>query len=315
MEDRKTLEYFREHLIAEIKHHFSSEYLVETHEVVKNNDLHLESLTIREKKSKISPNFYMNRLYEKYRRGNSIEEIVQEIVYLYQESMQECENLDVDFTYENCKEKIVLRLVSGIWNQGLLEQAPHIPFMDMAILFYVVLRVEEEGIGSVRISSQLQEQWDISTYTLFTQALENSKRLFPEKICSMVTMMEKGVSIGDRQEFLDFLEQEYGEKENNMPLVITNTCGINGATVILYPDILKKIGEMFGRDYYLLPSSIHEFIAIPQCSGLHGEDLKGMVKEVNLTCVAREELLSDKVYYYEIRSGKINVWNKVGEEQ
>ena len=287
--------------------------MLETHDIVKNNGVHLDSLTIRGKEQRVSPNFYLNHLYEQYQQGAGIGELTDDIVRLYEQSMQECENFVADVTYENCQDKIVLRLASGVWNSEILEQVPHIPFMDMVILFYVVLRKDEEGIGSIRISNQLQEQWNISTQALFNLALENSMHLFPEKISSLIQVLEeqavkRDARFGNEGEFMSFIEREYGEVQKEAPLVITNNIGINGATVILYPNILEKIGEKFVRDYYLLPSSIHEFLAIPCSPELSGEKLEMMVREVNRTCVTREELLSEKVYYFNIKTKKISMW-------
>lgn len=310
MEERKKYEIFRLQLVEAVKQEFPSEYLVETHKVIKNNGYHLESLTIRGDEREISPNFYLDNLFEKYQQGYPITEIAREIARLYQNSIQECDNMNINFAYEYCKDKIVLRLVSGVWNQEILEQVPYIPFLDMIILFYVVLRVEEEGIGSVRISNQLQEQWNISTKSLFTLALENSKKTFPEKICSMVTILGKGAVMEGRQEFMAYLKREFPEKRNYTPYIITNNYGINGASVILYPNILREIGEKFGADYYLLPSSIHEFLAIPCYTSVSGEEMKWMVQEVNHTCVSKDEMLSEEIYYYEFQSGKLSVWKK-----
>lgn len=308
MEEREKYEMFRQKLMEAVKREFPSEYLVETHKVVKNNGYQLESLTIRGTEREISPNFYLNQLFEKFQQGYPITEIAREIARLYQYSVQECDNMKINLAYEYCKDKIVLRLVSGVWNQEILEQVPYIPFMDMVILFYVVLRVEEEGIGSVRISNQLQEQWSISTKSLFILALENSKKIFPEKICNMVTMLGKGALMEERQEFMDYIEGGFSEKRMDAPYIITNSYGINGASAILYPDILRKIGEKFGADYYLLPSSIHEMLAIPCYSGIPGERLQWMVQEVNRTCVSKEEMLSEEIYYYKLQSGKLSIW-------
>jgi len=310
MEHRKNYEEFRALIMEEMVRRFPED-LVEMRDVVKNNGIHMESLIIRKEKQNISPNFYLNQFYEEYLQGKSIQEVAEQIVRLHEHSLQECENLKIDFTYENCRDKIVLRLASCEWNQEILEGIPHIPFLDMVIVFYVVLRVEEDGIGSVRISNQLQEQWDISTKSLFVLALENSQRIFPERMDRLLNMLQERMPMAERREFAAFLEKEY--EEEDAPFVITNTCGINGATVILYPDVLSQIGERFGRDYYLLPSSIHEFLAVPCYPGLSGDKLEFVVREVNQTCVAREELLSEKVYFYRIQTGRVSIWSGAGE--
>lgn len=56
---------------------------------------------------------------------------------------------------------------------------------------------------------------------------------------------------------------------------------------------------MISGDYYALPASIHEMLIVPD-TGLHDVDeLEAMVKEVNETQIAPDEILSDKVQHYD----------------
>lgn len=309
MKENTKYEKFCELLLEEVKREISPEYLVEIHDVVKNNGIHLDSLTIRGEDQRVSPNFYLENFYQDYCGGSSIAEIAKDIVRLYWDSVKECEGLALDFSFDSCRERIVLRLASGVWNQAILDKVPNIPFMDMVILFYVVVRVDEDGIGSVRVSNQLMEKWEISTESLFRRALENSKKLFPGKIGSLLDVLRERISVGEQEEFPLLFEREFREGYDS-PFVITNTYGINGATAILYPETLRQMGKKFGKDYFLLPSSIHEFLAVPSNPGISGDELKYMVKQVNSTCVAKEELLSEKVYYYNVESEKISVWGQ-----
>ena len=63
--------------------------------------------------------------------------------------------------------------------------------------------------------------------------------------------------------------------------------------------VLDKIGELLGSDFYVLPSSTHEVILVPDNGNMQTKELEDMVKEVNATQVAPEDLLSDKVQYYD----------------
>ena len=49
----------------------------------------------------------------------------------------------------------------------------------------------------------------------------------------------------------------------------------------------------------VLPSSIHEMLLIPHVDDWEESDLSSMVREVNLTEVAPEERLTDRVYFLE----------------
>ena len=75
---------------------------------------------------------------------------------------------------------------------------------------------------------------------------------------------------------------------------------MNGAAILLYPDLLKDIGERYGGNYYVIPGSIHEVLLLKDTGEEQAERLNAMVREVNETHVIPEERLSDHVYYYSV---------------
>lgn len=80
---------------------------------------------------------------------------------------------------------------------------------------------------------------------------------------------------------------------------MTNVTGIYGASAILYPKMPKRLYEKLGCSYYLLPSSIHEFLVVPADAGIYSENLRNIVCEVNETQIEEEEVLADSVYYFD----------------
>ena len=74
---------------------------------------------------------------------------------------------------------------------------------------------------------------------------------------------------------------------------------MEGASLILQDDIMQKIGELMGGNYYILPSSIHEVLVIPENAGLTTRELSDMVHEINQTEVMEVDRLSDKVQFYD----------------
>ena len=69
--------------------------------------------------------------------------------------------------------------------------------------------------------------------------------------------------------------------------------------------MMKKIGEIFPEGVYILPSSVHEVLIIPKENAPSPKELGEMVREVNRAEVAREEVLSDRIYEYDKEHGKI----------
>ena len=51
---------------------------------------------------------------------------------------------------------------------------------------------------------------------------------------------------------------------------------------------------------FILPSSVHEVIILPDAGNGDGERLKEIIRMVNTTQVAPEEVLSDTLYRYDI---------------
>lgn len=86
--------------------------------------------------------------------------------------------------------------------------------------------------------------------------------------------------------------------------VLTNSRGYLGASALLYKNVLPAFSKKMGTDLYILPSSIHEVILLP-VQGQKKELLQDMVEEINRKELANEDILSNTVYQYLRKSGKI----------
>ena len=88
--------------------------------------------------------------------------------------------------------------------------------------------------------------------------------------------------------------------------VETTQSKIFGAAVLLYPRFLEHEAEALGRNFYIIPSSVHEVLIIPaEKIEQDADELLEMVKEVNTTQVSDEEVLSDNVYYYDREKNEV----------
>lgn len=81
---------------------------------------------------------------------------------------------------------------------------------------------------------------------------------------------------------------------------------MNGAASIFYDEALAGLAEQVGTDLFILPSSVHECIAVSTEMGTP-EMLAEMVQEVNGTQVSEEEQLSDHVYLFDARERKLSI--------
>jgi len=92
----------------------------------------------------------------------------------------------------------------------------------------------------------------------------------------------------------------------DVPLyVMTTQSAMYGAPVILNPNAREAAAKSLGGDYYVLPSSIHEVLLVPDNGIVSADDLRGLVREVNATEVRPQDRLSDEVYRYDMQDKRI----------
>ena len=91
------------------------------------------------------------------------------------------------------------------------------------------------------------------------------------------------------------------EEQDEMMYVATVPDKNSGAGVLAYQDFMDQAAEKLGGDFYILPSSIHEILLVPDNGEKAADELRAMVKEVNATQVRPEEKLTDNVYHYDSR--------------
>lgn len=111
-------------------------------------------------------------------------------------------------------------------------------------------------------------------------------------------LTQRGHKINTMEDLTALYEKSFSN--DTMPMyVLTNASKVNGSGILARDGVLDKIGELLGKNFYVLPSSIHEVLIVPDNGDMQAKELESMVKEVNATQVAPADLLSDKVQYYD----------------
>ena len=82
-------------------------------------------------------------------------------------------------------------------------------------------------------------------------------------------------------------------------LIVVGGC-MNGVYAIFSDDARQKVAALIGDRFYCIPSSIHEFICIPESLGTDcgTNSIVTIIKQVNEVEVDPEEQLSDKLYFF-----------------
>lgn len=266
------------------------------HTAVKNNGKERKGITVSEKGIHISPTIYLEEYFQQFQEGKPIEKIVEKILQLYEEvkCSYPCEESLLQ-NYEELKGKFACKLIHRGKNEKLLNDIPYVPWMDLAIVVFVLLEVSPYGTATVLVRKEHLEIWGLTEAQLFDEAKKNTPILLPYQFCPMRKLL---------REICPYAVDE-GEEEEESLYVLSNKLRSFGAASMLYEGILEKVGQKLGENYYILPSSIHEVIVVPESKSPVKQDLEEMVREINETQVEEEEVLSDRVYYFSRKENRL----------
>ena len=244
----------------------------------------------------VSPTLYINHMYEHYLETENLQEVLQSAARRMDMAFKEMPEVG-DVNLEGAKDNIVFQVINTLQNEDMLRDMPHREFQDLSIIYRWVVKVDENGIQSSAIRNNLAEQLGMNEEQLFKCAVENTRRIFPPTVKSMNDVIrEMFISDGMPAEVADMMIGEM--PEDKMMWVISNDRGINGAGSMLYEDNLHKLAMKLETDLYILPSSVHECIAVSANMG-DPYELAEMVNEINMGQVALEDRLSNQVYHYD----------------
>lgn len=280
-----TYQQFQQEIVQRVRLEIPEEVTLTLQSIPKNNQIRLDGLTITPRDCNISPTIYLNSFYKAYRQGTPLTDIVTEIARIYQDN-RPSESIDACFytDFHHVKDKLMIKLIHYRRNKALLKDIPHFRCLDLAIVFYCLLSVTPSGSATILVRNSHLGLWNITPQTLYSDAIQNSVAQLPAS-CSPLS------------EFL-------GSQENPLPSMhaqlhmVTNCHKLFGAACMLYPSLLGDAAQRLQDDLIILPSSIHEILLFPKHTGPSQEELNEMVREVNLTQVSPEEILSDHIYYY-----------------
>lgn len=201
-------------------------------------------------------------------------------------------NLRKLFDYDYVKDKLFVKVYPKKGNEYLLIQAPHKEIEDLVLFPYVLLDKSLTGeIVSAVVTNDILKAYDLDENVLIDLALLNSVGLFPAVVEDINTIMAQlmGIPASELNTPEDVSDQ----------IVVTNTDNAFGASALFYSGVMEELARRHNGNYFILPSSIHEIITVPDDGKITYEELKEMVTEINHAQVSPEERLSDEVYYYD----------------
>ena len=243
----------------------------------------------------ISPTIYINDIYGEYLKTGDLQETLRNAAGAMDRMFKENPLPPLDL--HTAKDNIIFQLVNTKQNEDMLRDMPHREFQDLSIIYRWVVDIDDKKIGSTSITNSLAKALGMEEEQLFNAATKNTRRILPPVVKTMNEVLrELLMADGMPPHMADLMTGEMLPERTMW--IITNEQGIEGAVSMLYEDKVHKLAERLGSDLYILPSSVHEVIAVSVKMG-EPEELAQMVAEVNMDQVKLEDRLSNQVYHYD----------------
>ena len=248
--------------------------------------------------SKMSMAFRLKEIYQSVEDGEDIDHAVYKMVNTIEDNISFVKEKEQDVKsfisdYEKVKDNTYLRLIPG--DSPILKSTPHRMIEDMALVVNVHLDSfsDEHGKSCVVVTKPLMEMYGIDEAQLFADAEKNSLANEPIVFKPLLDMVKDLISKD---------EIPNPEDVGIVTYIATNTSGFQGAAVAGYPDFCEKAAETIGGSFYMLPSSVHEFILIKDDGTPKAKDLNRMIKNVNETVLEPRDVLSAQCYHYDAKA-------------
>ncbi len=289
-----TYEQFIHEVADRVAEKLSQNTKVVTCQTRKNNGVMKRGICISQESGKASPTIYLEEFYEKYRNGKFVDAIVRDVVELYSKVKNRAPDVEMILdSFSAVSERIIYRLVNWEYNQELLETVPHVRYLNLAVLFYVIIDTDTYANASMLITDEHAQIWDVGTEELLECAGRNTRKLL-------------GTSFQPMEKVLEELTAQTFDLENIL-YVLSNKERFFGAATMMFQDLLAEIADYFRENYYILPCSVHELILVKESFAMPDDELIRMVKEINEEAVLPEEILSNSIYLYNAKEGTILV--------
>lgn len=273
---------------------------VEGNVVRKNNGVRFQAVNIRKPGGNLSPIIYIDGYIDEIIKGSmTVEDAARNIASTYEDNKESMPGVDAGrlVDKEFVLSHVEYQLVNKALNSQRIAVAPHKDILDLSALFKVVVSSDESGTAGFVIGNEIFDRMGVSIEELDQAAARNTEKTgFEVK------------TIAERMAEIMNIPAEAASETGNVPqmFILTNKKRINGAVVLMYGSILRELSDRVGDDLFILPSSIHEVLAVP-ASQNDLDELVAMVSVVNNREVFDEEILGYSVYRYARATGELSI--------
>ena len=269
---------FIEELFYELSCQLGKEFEMKQKRVWKNNGASYEGLVIEKLEEELSQVVSLDNCYEDFRAGISVQEISEQILKEYRKAAGNVSLLSQQdiWSYERIKDRLYVEMVNRKWNEQYLEHKYYVPFLDLAVVYYIDTQLDYKNAPEHRgtaVTKDIFKIWSVEPEVIWKQVLENMGK---ESLFLMLVVTEEENSL---MTFEDAFQKN------------------QGALALLQKSILDEAKKKLEEPFYILPVSIFELMIVPESQADEVEEMKKAIIESNHEMPV-EYLLSNNVYYY-----------------
>lgn len=268
---------FKDYLAEKVKEYLPERYAdadIRFQDVVKNGDQHLTGIMITCPGETVVPTIYINHSFDEYTAGRDIDEIVGEIadIRIQHETTLSAEDITKKLMdYDQIKDQLQVRMCDTKENEERLAGLVHTERSDYSATYHVLLSNTLDGQASVAVTASIMETWGVTQEQLHQDAMAADLTRGPV-LANMGALMENMMFGTEVTNLLEHPEADTGM--DGMPMFcLTNEEKMNAAGLIMQDNMLAQISEIVGGSYYVLPSSIHELLIVPESADMSVKEL------------------------------------------
>lgn len=295
---------FSQALLQEVKNSIAQtqqEIRVTKQTVTKVNEGRREALVCSGAGSRMSAIIYTGPYYEEYHTGTPLGQIAAKVLQAYEANREADFDIPEVQSFAAIRDRIRCEVVNTGKNIELLRKVPHQKVEDLSVIYSIELWQRGEETARIVINRNLLSDWGVDLNDLHEAAIANEGKYNPPVFYLLDDVLNP--ASGEAGKAINLLEQqEYAKNIDVVSVfVLSNQTNLHGATVMLQPELLKRIRDIIQDDFYILPSSIHEVLVVPKMGeGKEwAKELGEIVRKVNSTQMAPKEVLSNHVYTYD----------------
>ena len=295
---------FMDDICTQLQERLGEQYVVTSENMRKGSGPEDYALSVRSKteERKSTVYFAVEKLYAEYQKGLTAKAVLDKHMEEIRGASRFLTEMGKDmraFQWDNIKDCVYPAMVWTERKQELLSLIPHRSFLDLSVTYIVRRAYPGWGSIAVRVTKEMAKLMGVTEEELYRQALENMEKDHYQ-IKSVVEIFRESFGKAPDEEVVeDFTEDD-------SLLVLTNGKKWYGAAGLLLGRefFREKLGE---RNYYVIPSSIHEALFVPADSFWEQDEVQCMLRLTNQGEVSEDEWLNDHLYFYNGKTGEIEI--------